>query len=67
MLIAGVEYVTITQAAAELDVDQALIRDWQRRGLVAPVAKVRGRNVYALADLWDVERNTRNRSRPRGA
>lgn len=67
MLIAGVEYVTAQQGAAQLDVDVNVIYQWRRRGLVTEVARVRGRPIYLLGDLWEVERDTRNRTRPRSS
>ncbi len=67
MLIDGVEYVTTRQGALELDVDPDVIYKWRERGLVKEVARVRGRPIYRLGDLWDVERDTRNRGRPRSS
>jgi hypothetical protein len=52
-------YVTTGQAAAELDVSPSLIRTWASRGLLAPVGRHNGRPMYAMVDVWAVEKSTR--------
>lgn len=62
----GRVWVTTTRGAAELgdDVNELLIRDWTRRGLVQ--RHIHDRKAwYNLADLRKVESQTFDRTRPR--
>lgn len=66
--IRGELYGTAADAAEQLaaaGVDQARIRDWQRRGLLMPAVTINGRNWYRMTDVWTVERDTRTRGRRR--
>lgn len=62
----GRVWVTTARGAAELgpDVDELLIRDWTRRGLVQRHIHDR-RAWYNLADLRTIELQTFGRTRPR--
>ncbi len=55
--------LTLTQAAAELDVSKSLIIDWVKRRLVKRYGR-RYRWRYRIGDLRDVEMRTRNCDRP---
>ncbi|GAB3889052.1 MerR family transcriptional regulator [Terrabacter terrigena] len=62
--VGAVALVTVDEAAARLGVPAATIRQWKRRYKVRST-KVDGRLLLALADLWDVEHNTRKNPRGR--
>jgi DNA-binding transcriptional MerR regulator len=63
----GQVYVTARRGAELLgdDVNEALIRDWQRRGLTPSSAKVGNRRWYQLAELQNAELATFGRTRAR--
>lgn len=64
----GELYVTASEAVkalASVGVTLDMIRDWRRRGLVEPVARLRGRNWYRLVDLADTELELRRSGRGR--
>lgn len=63
---AGNPLLADTDGAAELlNVRPGLIRSWKHRGLLKPVAEG-PRPVYAAADLWAVERTTRQAATRQG-
>lgn len=56
--------VTIDEAAAQLDVKPATIRQWRKRYPIRSV-KMEGRVMLSLNDLWRVEQQTRRETRGR--
>lgn len=56
--------LTTSEAALLAGRKPATVRTWAARGhLTAKVTDLRGRPLYAVEDVWDVERDTRRRDR----
>jgi hypothetical protein len=56
-----VALVTYGEASAQLGVPEATVRDWRRRELIFPAEFMAGsRPLFSLAEVWNVERVTRN-------
>lgn len=57
--------LTTAEAAKAAHVDEARIRDWDRRGLITPAAHADGRPVYRELDVLRAEAATRRTARER--
>lgn len=55
--------LTTAEAARAAHVDEARIRDWDRRGLITPAARADGRPVYRELDVLQAEAATRRAAR----
>lgn len=65
--IHGVRFVTRTEASAMLgsDVTAAVISEWVRRGILVPVCKLAGKNIFRWDDVVTVEHRTRTSGKGR--
>lgn len=57
--------LTTAEAARAAHVDEARIRDWDRRGLITPAGHADGRPVYRELDVLQAEAATRRAARER--
>lgn len=48
-------YLTTAQAAAQLGVPEAAIRNWKTRKRIVPADVIRGSGRGGLVPLWDLE------------
>lgn len=55
--------LTAAEAANAAHVDEARIRDWDRRGLITPAGHADGRPVYRELDVLRAEAATRRTAR----
>lgn len=55
--------LTTAEAARAAHVDEARIRDWDRRGLITPAGHADGRPVYRELDVLQAEAATRRAAR----
>jgi hypothetical protein len=58
------EAIQALRDAGQYVADDA-VRDWRRRGLLAPVATLDRKPHYRMRDVWRVERDLREREDPK--